>query len=67
MSKQFKFMLDESNIPKAWYNINADMPVHLARVLHPATKKPVNPNSPSPFLPMALHSQDVSTERIGAY
>ena len=30
MSKQFKFMLDESNIPKAWYNINADMPVHLA-------------------------------------
>jgi predicted alternative tryptophan synthase beta-subunit len=29
MSKQFKFMLDESNIPKAWYNINADMPVYL--------------------------------------
>jgi tryptophan synthase beta chain len=63
MSKQFKFMLDESNIPKAWYNINPDMPIHLAPVLHPATKKPVNPNSPSPFLPMALHSQEVSTER----
>ena len=62
MSKQFKFMLDESDIPKAWYNVNADMPVHLAPVLHPATKKPVNPDSPSP-LPMALTSQEVSTER----
>ena len=44
MGKQFKFMLDESNLPEAWYNIKADMPVHLAPVLHPATKKPVNPD-----------------------
>ena len=58
-----QYSLPQSRIPKAWYNINADMPVHLAPVLHPATKKPVNPNSPSPFLPMALHRQDVSTER----
>jgi predicted alternative tryptophan synthase beta-subunit len=29
MHKQFKFMLEESDIPKAWCNISADMPVHL--------------------------------------
>jgi len=63
MSKQFKFMLDESTIPKAWYNINADMPIHSAPILHPATKKPIKPNSPSPFLPMALRSQEDSSER----
>ena len=27
MSDQIKFLLDESQMPKAWYNINADMPV----------------------------------------
>ncbi len=26
MSKQYKYLLDESQLPKAWYNINADMP-----------------------------------------
>jgi tryptophan synthase beta chain len=34
MSAQYKYILDESRIPKAWYNINADMPV--PPVLHPA-------------------------------
>ena len=38
MSEQFKIMLDESNIPKAWYNINVDMPVRLA-VLHPINSR----------------------------
>ena len=27
MSDQHKFLLDESKLPKAWYNINADLPV----------------------------------------
>ena len=26
MSKQKKFILEESEIPKQWYNIQADMP-----------------------------------------
>jgi tryptophan synthase beta chain len=62
MSKRFKLTLDERELPKDWYNIMADMPVHTAPVLHPATKKPIKPNSPSP-LPMALTSQEASTER----
>ncbi len=27
MNEQYKYNLDESRLPKAWYNINADMPV----------------------------------------
>ena len=27
MSAPHKYLLDESQLPKAWYNINADMPV----------------------------------------
>jgi tryptophan synthase beta chain len=26
MNEQYKYLLDESQLPKAWYNINADMP-----------------------------------------
>ena len=26
MTEQTKFLLDESKLPEAWYNINADMP-----------------------------------------
>ncbi len=35
MSDKTKFVLDESKLPKAWYNINADMPVPPEPVLHP--------------------------------
>ena len=41
MSDQIKFLLDESQMPKAWYNINADMPVPMLPPLHPETKQPV--------------------------
>ena len=41
---QHKFLLDESKLPKAWYNINADMPVPPTPVLHPGTMQPVTPD-----------------------
>jgi tryptophan synthase beta chain len=34
---QHKFLLDETRLPEAWYNINADMLVPPAPVLHPGT------------------------------
>ena len=37
MSETVKYVLDESRIPKAWYNIAADLPVPLAPVIHPGT------------------------------
>lgn len=58
-----KFLLDESKIPKAWYNINADMPVPPQPVLHPGTKEPVTPDFLSVLFPMSLIMQEVSTDR----
>ena len=60
---QHKFLLDESRLPKAWYNINADMPVPPAPVLHPGTMQPVTPDFLSVLFPMSLIMQEVSAER----
>ena len=60
---QHKFLLDESRIPKAWYNINADLPVPPQPVLHPQTMQPVTPDFLSVLFPMSLIMQEVSTER----
>ncbi len=35
MSKQTKFLLNEDQMPKAWYNLQADFPKPLPTVLHP--------------------------------
>ncbi len=58
-----KFLLEESKIPKAWYNINADMPVPPQPVLHPGTKEPVTPDFLSVLFPMSLIMQEISTDR----
>ena len=63
MSEQYKFMLEEKKIPKAWYNINADMPVPPAPVLHPGTMQPVTPDFLSVLFPMSLIMQEISQER----
>jgi tryptophan synthase beta chain len=60
---QTKYQLSENDLPKAWYNINADMPVPPNPVLHPQTKKPVTPEFLSVLFPMELIMQEVSTER----
>jgi tryptophan synthase beta chain len=58
-----KFILNENHIPKAWYNINADMPVPPQPVLHPGTLEPVTPDFLSVLFPMNLILQEISTER----
>ncbi|HOA95245.1 MAG TPA: TrpB-like pyridoxal phosphate-dependent enzyme [Quisquiliibacterium sp.] len=63
MSGQTKFLLDESRIPKRWYNIQADLPKALPPVLHPGTMKPVGPDDLAPLFPMELIMQEVTTER----
>jgi len=63
MSDRTRFLLDESRVPKAWYNINADMPVPPQPVLHPGTLQPVTPEFLSVLFPMSLIMQEVSTER----
>lgn len=63
MSEATRFLLSESDLPKYWYNINADMPVAPAPVLHPQTLEPVTPDFLSVLFPMELILQEVSTER----
>ena len=40
MSDQTRFNLSQNDLPKFWYNINADNPVAPAPVLHPGTLEP---------------------------
>jgi tryptophan synthase beta chain len=63
MSAQRKFLLDESKLPKAWYNINADMPVPPQPVLHPGTLQPVTPDFLGVLFPMNLIMQEISGDR----
>lgn len=63
MSDTIKYLLDETRIPKSWYNIMADLPAPPPAVLHPGTKQPVGPDDLAPLFPMELILQDVSQER----
>jgi tryptophan synthase beta chain len=63
MGESVKFQLSEERIPRAWYNIAADLPAPPPPVLHPGTGKPIGPDDLSPLFPMALIGQEVSTER----
>jgi len=58
-----KILLKESDIPKVWYNVVADMKYAPAAVLHPGTGKPVGPDDLLPLFPMELIEQEVSTRR----
>ncbi len=61
--RQTKFVLDESRIPRSWYNIAADLPVPQSPPLHPGTHQPIGPDDLAPLFPMALIGQEVSGER----
>ncbi len=63
MSEEIKYVLDESRLPKFWYNIAADLPKPVPPVLHPGTKQPVTPADLEVIFPMSLIEQEVSTER----
>jgi tryptophan synthase beta chain len=63
LPRRTKFVLDEDRIPRAWYNIAADLPVPLPPPLHPGTGLPLGPADLEPLFPMALILQEVSTDR----
>ena len=64
MTTQTRYLLNESDLPRFWYNVNADMPVAPAPVLHPQSMEPVTPDFLSVLFPMDLILQEVSTERF---
>ncbi|HMV78607.1 MAG TPA: TrpB-like pyridoxal phosphate-dependent enzyme [Leptospiraceae bacterium] len=58
-----KIILTENEIPRNWYNIQADMPNPVLPPLHPGTKQPVGPDDLAPLFPMELIKQEVTRER----
>jgi tryptophan synthase beta chain len=64
MNEQSKFILSENDLPEAWYNINADMPVSPGPVLHPVTKEPATPEFLAALFPMRFIQEAVSMERF---
>src|SRR5262244_1037928 len=63
MSNQVKYVLQESEMPRQWYNIVPDLPAPPPPPLHPGTRQPVGPDDLAPLFPMALIMQEVSPDR----
>ncbi len=60
---QYKYLLQEKDLPTQWYNVLADLPSPLPPPIHPATHEPIGPEALAPLFPMALIQQEVSSDR----
>ncbi|MCX7868477.1 MAG: TrpB-like pyridoxal phosphate-dependent enzyme, partial [Terrimicrobiaceae bacterium] len=58
-----KYLLPETEIPKQWYNLAADLPSPAPPPLHPATGEPLSPSDLEPLFAKELIAQEISTER----
>ncbi|MHB9033144.1 MAG: TrpB-like pyridoxal phosphate-dependent enzyme [Anaerolineae bacterium] len=63
MNGQTKFLLNDSDMPTQWYNIQADLPQPLPPTLNPITLQPVSPSDLAAIFPVSLIMQEVSQER----
>jgi tryptophan synthase beta chain len=57
-----KYVLPESELPRCWFNIVAEMPNRPQPALHPGTGQPIGPEDLAPLFPMELILQEVSEE-----
>jgi len=62
MTRQKKIFLEESEMPKQWYNLAPDLPTPMNPPLGP-DGNPVGPEMLAPVFPMNLIEQEVSQER----
>jgi len=61
---QYKYLLEEKDLPTHWYNVLADMKTLPPLYRHPATLEVMrDPPLPPPVFPMALIEQEFSQER----
>ncbi|MBQ9074020.1 MAG: TrpB-like pyridoxal phosphate-dependent enzyme [Muribaculaceae bacterium] len=60
MNESKKFLLQESDIPTAWYNVVADMPVKPRPILNPATKQPMKAEDLYPIFAEELARQEMN-------
>ena len=57
-----KFLLNEDDMPKQWYNIAADLPTPMQPPIGP-DGNPIKPEMLSPVFPENLIAQEMSRER----
>jgi len=60
---QYKYMLEEKDMPTQWYNIISDMKQPPPPYRHPGTLDLLGPDDLAPVFPQALIMQEVSQER----
>lgn len=58
-----KILLEESEMPRRWYNILPDIPNGIAPPLDPMTKEPMGPEKLAQIFPMGLLEQEMSDKR----
>jgi len=58
-----KILLDENDLPRKWYNIQADLPRPLDPAYNPQTGQPIGPEDLAPIFAKELIRQEVSTDR----
>ncbi|MBP9900397.1 MAG: TrpB-like pyridoxal phosphate-dependent enzyme [Verrucomicrobia bacterium] len=63
MSQTTRFTLSQADIPRQWYNLNADFPEPLPMPLHPGTKQPVTPELMTAIFPENLVMQEMCPDR----
>ena len=68
MSKEipYKIYLEESEMPKQWYNVRADMKNKPAPILNPATMKPVTVEELAPIFFCTIRTCKAGTGRHNA-
>jgi len=62
--EQTRYHLSESDIPRFWYNMNADSPVAPTPVFNPVTKELITKEALEVLFPLPLIEQEVTTERF---
>jgi tryptophan synthase beta chain len=61
---QYKYFLQEKDMPTHWYNVIADMKQPPPPYRHPATLELLGPDDLAPVFPQALIEQEASTEQF---
>ena len=59
-----RFHLPESDIPRFWYNMNADSPVAPTPVFDPVTKELISKDALETLFPLPLIEQEITMERF---
>ncbi len=60
--KQKRFLLEESELPREWYNIQAEMPMKPMPSIHPQTREPLGVDDLAQIFPRECCVQELDTE-----